>query len=106
MADISRIFEAMPGRFMADKAGNMNATVQFELTGEGGGTWHVNVADGQCTSSKGAVDNPTASIKMDADDYSDMMSGKLNPMTAFMTGKVKVEGDLNTVMKFQTIFQQ
>jgi putative sterol carrier protein len=33
-----------------------------------------------------------------------MVTGKLNPMTAFMSGKVKVEGDLGAVMKFQTLF--
>jgi putative sterol carrier protein len=40
---------------------------------------------------------------MAADDFQDMHSGKLNPMMAFMSGKVKVEGDLNTVMKFQSV---
>ena len=41
---------------------------------------------------------------MEDNDFADMMSGKLDPMNAFMTGKVKVEGDLNSVMKFQTLF--
>jgi putative sterol carrier protein len=41
---------------------------------------------------------------MDAGDYHDMVTGKLNPMMAFMSGKVKVEGDLNSVMKIQQLF--
>jgi putative sterol carrier protein len=34
-----------------------------------------------------------------------MMSGKLNPVQAFMGGKVRVEGDLNAVMKLQSLFK-
>jgi putative sterol carrier protein len=41
---------------------------------------------------------------MDSDDYVKMMSGELNPMMAFMSGKVKVDGDLNSVMKMQSLF--
>jgi putative sterol carrier protein len=47
---------------------------------------------------------PTATIHMDAEDYKKMIAGDLNPVTAFMTQKIKVEGDLNTVMKFQGLF--
>jgi putative sterol carrier protein len=106
MADVAQLFENMPKAFQADKAGNMNATVQFDLSGEGGGQWYAQVADGQCAIEKGTAANPTATIRMAADDYADLVSGKLNPVNAFMMGKVKVEGDLNTVMKFQTLFNQ
>jgi putative sterol carrier protein len=94
----------MPGQFKADKAGDMNATVQFDLAGEGGGQWYATINQGACTVTEGATANPQATIRMAASDYVDMTTGKLNPMTAFMTGKVKVEGDLATVMKFQTLF--
>jgi putative sterol carrier protein len=106
MANVAELFERMPGAFLAEKAGNLNATVQFDLSGEGGGQWYAQVANGQCNVEKGTTANPTATIRMAADDYSDMLSGKLNPVNAFMMGKVKVEGDLNTVMKFQTLFAQ
>ncbi|GAB4269710.1 MAG: SCP2 sterol-binding domain-containing protein [Candidatus Promineifilaceae bacterium] len=104
MADISAIFEGMKARFNPEKAAGLNASVQFDLSGEGGGKWAVQIADGTANVIKGGVDNPTATVKMTAEDYADMTSGKLNAMTAFMTGKVKVEGDLNTVMKFQSMF--
>lgn len=104
MADVASIFQGMMERFNPEKAAGLNATVQFDLSGEGGGKWAVQIADGKVDVVKGGVDNPTATVKMSADDYADMTSGKLNAMTAFMTGKVKVEGDLNTVMKFQSLF--
>lgn len=104
MPSVARLFEEMPKAFDAEKAGNMNATVQFELSGEGGGQWHVLVADGVCTVEEGKVDSPTATIHMEADDYVALVSGELNAMEAFMQQKIRVEGDLNTVMKFQTLF--
>ena len=104
MPTLDELFEMMPGAFDAEKAKGMNATVQFDLTGDNGGQYYVKVADGQLDSGKGEADNPTATIHMSADDYKAMIAGDLNPVTAFMTQKIKVEGDLNTVMKFQTLF--
>lgn len=104
MASINEIFERMPQAFKADKAGDFDATVQFDLSGDDGGAWHVVIADGNAAVEEGSADDPSAVIRMDASDFADMMTGKLDPMNAFMTGKVKVEGDLNTVMKFQTLF--
>lgn len=104
MASAAELFERMPEFFDAEKAGDMNATVLFDLSGEGGGKWHVKVADGACTTGEGAVEEPTATIRMDANDYADMVAGRLNAMEAFMQQKIRVEGDLSTVMKFQTLF--
>ena len=49
MASAATIFENMPQAFNAEKAGDLDATVQFDLTGEDGGTWIVVVTDGNCT---------------------------------------------------------
>lgn len=104
MASVEELFKNMPQAFDASKAPDFDATVQFKLSGEGGGDWYVSIANGQIDVEKGLADGPTATIMMDAQDYADMVTGKLNAMAAFMQGKVKVEGDLNTVMKFQTLF--
>jgi putative sterol carrier protein len=104
MATVAELFERMPGQFQADKAGDMNAVILFDLSGEGGGQWSVAIADGACDVTTGAAENPKATVRMDAGDYKDMITGKLNPMMAFMSGKVKVEGDLNSVMKVQQLF--
>jgi putative sterol carrier protein len=104
MATVAELFEKMPGQFNAEKAGDMNATILFDLSGDEGGQWSVTIANGACDIVPEAVDSPLATVRMEAGDYKDMITGKLNPMMAFMSGKVKVEGDLNSVMKFQAIF--
>ncbi len=44
-------------------------------------------------------------IKMDFSDFSDLIGGKLDGMTAFMTGKLKIEGDMGVAMKLQSILR-
>jgi putative sterol carrier protein len=104
MPTAAEIFNEMPSSFDAEKAAGLDVTVQFDLSGDDGGQWYVVIANGTCSVEQGAAASPKATIRMDASDYVDMSTGKLNPMAAFMSGKVKVEGDLNTVMKFQQLF--
>lgn len=103
--DIEQIFKQLPQNVDLSKLGDFKATVVFSLSGEGGGDYQVNIADGKVTTEKASDEKPTAKVSMDADDYKDMMSGKLNPVQAFMSGKVRVEGDLNAVMKLQSMFK-
>ena len=104
MASMTDLFNEMPKRFDASRAGDMNVSVLFDLSGDDGGKWAVQIADGKCNVVEGGVDSPTASVMMDAGDYKKMTSGDLNPMMAFMSGKIKVDGDLNSVMKVQQLF--
>ena len=44
-------------------------------------------------------------LKMAFADFDDMINGKLDGMTAFMTGKLKIEGDMGVAMKLQSILK-
>jgi putative sterol carrier protein len=103
MADLDSLFANMGDRFQADKAGDLDLTILFNLTGDGGGQWVASISGGNLNYTKGGVDNPTATLSMDADEFEAMSKGDLNPMMAFMSGKIKVDGDLNAVMKFQSL---
>jgi putative sterol carrier protein len=104
MPSAADIFREMPNQFDASKAKNANFSIQFDLSGDDGGQWYVKIADGTCDTGKGTIEDPKATIRMDATDYVKMTSGELNPMAAFMSGKVKVEGDLSSVMQLQSLF--
>ncbi len=97
--------EALPLLFLPDKAKGINATFQFELTGEGGGTWVVKIADGQCTVTAGGIDRPSATIGMAAADYVAITQGKLDMAQAFMRGKIKVKGDMGLIMRLPALFK-
>jgi putative sterol carrier protein len=97
-------FETLDQRFVADAAKGLKAVFQFELAGDNGGTWHIVVDDGKMTWAKGAHASPGITIKMAAEDYVKMINGKLNGQMAFMTGKMKIAGQIPLAMKMQSLF--
>jgi acyl dehydratase/putative sterol carrier protein len=97
---VKAIFEKMPSIFNADAAKGVDATFQFNISGEGGGDWYAEVKGGACKVEAGVHPTPTTTIKMDAADFVDMINGKLPAMQAFTSGKLKIGGD---IMKSQLI---
>lgn len=102
---IQEIFDGMPGAFLAEKAVGLNAVIQFEMTGEDGGAYYATIANGQCTVTQGIAPNPTMTLSATAADYIRIVNGELNPMQAFMQGKVKMKGDMSLAMKMQQFFK-
>jgi putative sterol carrier protein len=99
------IFARMATSVDEAAAKGLNGTVQFNLTGEGGGAWYATVKDGKIAVTKGSVSSPNMTMAMDAQDYVDMNTGKLNPQVAFMTGKLKISGDMSLAMKMQALLK-
>jgi putative sterol carrier protein len=104
MATVQETFAAMPGRFRADKAAGTNAVVQYDIGGEGGGTWNAVIKDGTCSVNQGPAPNPNLTLSMAAQDWLDMLSGKASGQMLFMSGKLKVKGDMGLAMKLPSIF--
>lgn len=103
-AKVRKMMADMPGAFNPEKAVGVDATIQYDLTGEDGSTWNSRIVDGTCTINEGPADSPTLTISMDANDYVDMMAGRLDGMQAFMTGKIKVQGDIMLASRMMTFF--
>lgn len=104
MSEIASFFEQVPSKVNKDKVAGMNATYQFVINGEGGGEWAVKVADGAAEVTTGKVDNPSITLTMDAANFIALITGKLNGQTAFLTGKLKIQGDMTLAMKLQNVF--
>ncbi len=109
MADVAsecrQTFEKMPSRFNKEAAKGLDAVYQFELTGEGGGKWHAIIRDDACEVGEGAHPSPNTTISMVARDYLDMLAGKLNPQFAFMSGKLRISGDIALALRLQGLFK-
>jgi putative sterol carrier protein len=104
MATVKETFDAMAGRFKADRAAGTNAVVQYDISGEGGGTWHAVIKDGTCAVAEGAGTNPALTLQMAAQDWLDMTSGKQSGQMLFMSGKLKLKGDMGLAMKLGSMF--
>lgn len=99
----SALFAAMPNKVDAVAIGDLDATIQFNLSGDGGGVWSVTFAGGKASVEQGPTDSPTLTLSMDAADFLALSQGELNPMQAFMNGKIQLEGDMGLAMKLQNI---
>jgi putative sterol carrier protein len=105
MPTVKETFDLMPTKFRADRAAGVNATIQYDITGDQGGTWHAVIKDGKCAVSSGAASSPNLTLTMSAQDWLDMVSGKLSGQMAFMSGKLKLKGDMGLAMKIGSMFQ-
>jgi len=105
MATVKETFDLMPTKFKAANAAGVNKTIQYEIGGEGGGTWHAVIKDGTCTVSSGAAPAADLTVSMASSDWLDMIGGKLNGQMAFMSGKLKLKGDMGLAMKLGSLFQ-
>lgn len=101
---IAEVMQKLPEAFLPAKAGNVKAVIQFNLSGEGGGTYTVSIADGKCQAAEGPATNPTATVAASAADYLAIARNELNAISAFMGGKLKVAGDMSIMMKFMDWF--
>jgi len=103
---VKEIFAAMPANVNADAAKGMNSTIQFKLTGDGGGDYYVEIKDGTAKVTQGTAPSPNMTMTLAAQDYVDLIGGKLNGQMAFMSGKLKIAGDMGLAMKMQTLFKR
>lgn len=104
MPSTAEIFAEMQKRLDANpaKLAGLNANFQFELSGDDGGTYHANVAGGKAEIGSGPT-KANCTILMSAADFKAMVAGTLNGTQAFMTGKLKIQGDMGLAMRLQTI---
>jgi putative sterol carrier protein len=104
---LDQVFNGMKTSFNPQKAGGQQATVQYELTHPGGTSQYtMRIAEGRCEVERGSAESPRVTIKMSVADFVRLITGRLNGMQAFMTGKLKVGGDLFFAQTFQSWFDR
>ena len=101
MATAQEFFEALPSRVTPDRIEGMDNTYVFDI--EGAGVWTVAVADGAITVTEGAGD-ADCTFSASEETFEKIASGEQNATTAYMTGKLKIKGDMGAAMKLQKIF--
>lgn len=100
---VEKLMERMPQAFVPEKAEGVDAVIQFHL-GEGG-DWVVTIKDGKLKAERGVAENPNLTLTAAAQDYIDIVTGKLNAMKALATKKITFKGDLNLAMKLMDFFK-
>lgn len=99
------IIEEVKGKLTAnpDAGEKVNLVLQFVVNGEGGGNWWIDLTKKPGEIEEGINEDAASTITMDATDFVEMMKKEANPINLFMSGKLKVEGDMAAAMKLQII---
>jgi putative sterol carrier protein len=104
---LGQIFEYMAGRFQPERAGNQSAVIGWDITSpEGTHSYQLKVADGTCTATQGNAEPARVTLGMALPDFLRFLTGKLDGMQAFMTGKLKLSGDMMFAQSMQAWFAQ
>jgi putative sterol carrier protein len=104
---LDEVFDRMPTLFRADRAGNTQAVIHWQITGGLGGstdTYETVIENGACTVTNQPVRDPKLSMTMDPVTFLKVVSGDGNPMMMFMTGKIKAKGDLGLAAQVAKLF--
>ena len=99
---VNEFFEGLPSRSDPDKISGVNNTYRFDV--DGAGSWTVDVRDGNVAVAQGGEAEPDVTIAVSEENFQKLISGDLNPTTAYMTGKLKIKGDMGAAMKLQKLF--
>jgi len=101
---VQEVFDKVSERFNPAAAKGLDAVCQFNITGEGGGKWHAIVKGGACQIQEGEAEKPSVTLTMPADVWLGMVNKQVSGMQAFMTGKLKVSGDIMLAQRIPDLF--
>src|SRR5437667_11759760 len=96
---IRTFFEALPSRFHAAAAEGVTAVYQFDLSGNEGGQYQLHIADQTCRVSPGLHPSPDVTLRMMGEDCVAILDGRLSGVSAYLSGRLKMDGDLGLAMK-------
>ena len=103
---LNRIFDNFPERFQPAKAQGVDAEIQFVVTDQGEEFPHVvTVKDGTCTTEEKAATDPKVTLTTDLLSFVKLITGQAQGVQLFMTGKLKVSGDLMFSQRIMTFFE-
>ena len=101
------VFQGMVEAFLPDKAAGQNAVVQYDVTVAGEPhSYQLKIGGGRCEVMKGRAETPRVTLTLALPDFLRLVAGKLPPVQAFMTGKLKLQGDMMIATAMQGWFRQ
>lgn len=102
--DVSKIMMEIPKHFNPELAKGVSGTIQCVFSGEQASNWVIAIVDQVCTVKEGRADDPDLTIKAKGEDGVKILMGEMDPMRAYILGKVKILGDLSLGMKLAKLF--
>jgi putative sterol carrier protein len=98
------LIEGMPGVFDPAAAGNLQASIQFLISGDEGGQWLLSISEGKCEVREGRIPDPSLTIEASAELWVKMARGEIDRPKALMQGMYKVQGDFSLLSRMPQLF--
>jgi putative sterol carrier protein len=99
---VQEFFASLASRADTSKTAGMTNSYVFDI--EGAGQWTVDVDDGAVSVKEGGGGDPDVTITTSQETFEKIVAGEQNPTSAYMTGKLKIKGDMGAAMKLQKLF--
>lgn len=110
MIEFNEIYNKMEEKMEERKKGinlskskGIDAVIQYNVSGDNGGHFHIQVADGNLAVVKDAHENPNINFYISGDDLIDMLEDRLSGGAAMFSGKLKIKGDMKLLTKLRKI---
>ena len=102
---ISEFMSRLGKAFVPGKAAGIDAVIQLHLTGPQAAEWYATIKDAHCTLTQGRLPLPNLTVSADSADFINIFSGRMDGMTAFMQGRLKITGDMGLALKLLGLFK-
>jgi ribonucleoside-diphosphate reductase beta chain len=97
--DADLVFRSLAYAIEPDWTRGHRFSVAYQLVGEGGGTWRVEVDDGEVRVERGLGEEPDAIVRIRYSDWLELLAGSLTPSDAMRLGKTEVDGRIPPVTR-------
>ncbi|MBP7603880.1 MAG: SCP2 sterol-binding domain-containing protein [Spirochaetes bacterium] len=99
------MFGTLESRFQPKNVPGLDASITYQIGGDGGGVWTAVIKDGKCALKEGHVEKPTVRLEVnEAKDWVDVMLGKTDPFSLLSAGRAAIVGETALAMKLGEIF--
>ncbi len=100
-SEFDTFFASLPEHAAGRDLSGVSATYVFAL--EGGGAWTVRIEDGRVSVSPGNDESADCTISASEDTYSKLIKGEISALPAYLSGKLRLKGDLGAAMQLQKL---
>lgn len=104
---IESTFDVIRAAINEDVVKSTKGLYRFDLSGEHSGVWFLDLKSGAGSAGRGEPEGKADVVMtMDSGDFSKMFAGKLKPTLAFMSGKLRIKGDMTLAIKLEKLMSR
>ncbi|XP_061217216.1 hydroxysteroid dehydrogenase-like protein 2 [Neopsephotus bourkii] len=107
LSPVAETFRVIQGAISEEYVRTTQGVFQFELSGDEGGTWYIDLKNKGGNAGPGKPPlKADVVMSMSSTDFVKMFTGKLKPTLAFMTGKLRIKGNMALAIKLEKMLTQ